>query len=191
MPDYEEIAERGEDRRTKTNILNFLGGIESKWIIGAAFLLFVFIYWISIQNKTKLSLWLPALIFVGALALVGLGQGGKEIRWVHREEAEAIVYKNILEHQKDNYSDVPEGNIVITKDGGTDYDKTTWFIPWFVIDKVSAGDQRIWRIARVDCWGKGYLGSFKSKDGELPTGRESGLMYRPIELENQEFRSTR
>lgn len=179
MPNYDEELERAEERKGKESFFSFFRGVKPGWWIAGAFFILVFFQWYNSQAKKVTSPWMAIGIVVAALIAIAMGQGSKDSAWITRDEAEAEIYKKIKREQGEIYSRLPEGDIVISSLGGTDYYKETWFIPWFIIDKVS--DQRIWGIARVDCYGKGYLGSYLLSDGEVPTGKEAGYMYRPTE----------
>lgn len=176
--DVREAQALDEERRTKNKYAVIFKGLKPLWIIIGVALLLVFLSWYAKENNTTLPTWIPAVAIIGGLIVIAMGQSQQETSWVTREEAEALVRVRAKQEQRSMYSEIPQGDILITHLGGPDYEKITHFILWFVMDKVA--NEKIWFVGKVDCYGKGYLGSHRVPPGEVPTGKEGGYYFKPI-----------
>ena len=180
---YREAIIRQEEQKSREKLLSRFRGVKPGWIILAVFLMAIFINWFSQQGT--INKYLPILLFGGAILLIILSQGSKEGGgWVYREDAESLILKRVRQEQQTPYSEVPEGEIIISHKGYPDYEKRTWFIPYFIYDKFT--ETREWFVGVVDCWGKGYLGSYQLGPDEQPDGTEGGFRYPPSTAKKEE-----
>ena len=187
--DYQETLKEQRQKSSRDKIFGYLRGIKPGWLIILGLIVIVLYQWYS-QQPGKINQYIPFIIGGLILVLMALGKGSEEANWVTREEAERIIYARAKQEQEERqrYSDVPMvGDIIISHLGTPDYDRRTWFIPWFVRDAVTG--KQAWFVGLVDCKGKGYLGSEEYPLGGKPIGKESGYQFRLLSFSRPETES--